>query len=142
MDDCRHFVKARPYATNTAKSCSYRCIGVGGMWASDCRRNRSARAIRGSNRRSQRVCALVNALTFVPATFLFMIGLLLQIFGCVALYGYLIDIPSERWAFFGMILTVTTDALLLAMVGTFAYAFPSIGRLYLQGQANVLEVTV
>ena len=58
------------------------------------------------------------------------------------MYGYLIDIPSERWAFLGMILTVTTDALLLALVGTFAYAFPSIGRLYLEGQTNVLEVAV
>lgn len=84
----------------------------------------------------------VSAPTFVPATFLFMIGLLLQIFGCVALYGYLIHLPSERWAFFGMILTVTTDALLLAFVGTFAYAFPTVGRLYLRGQTDVLQVAV
>src|SRR5262245_58792439 len=71
-----------------------------------------------------------------------MAGLLLQIFGVVTLYGYLMPTPVERWALWGMILTVLTDALLLALVGTFAYAFPTIGRLYLQGQQNVMEVAV
>jgi hypothetical protein len=50
--------------------------------------------------------------------------------------------PVERWAVWGMILTVITDALLLALVGTFAYVFPTIGRLYLQGQQNVMEVAL
>ena len=84
----------------------------------------------------------VSSPTFAPASFVFMAGLLFQIFGVITLYGYLIHTPAERWALWGMILTVSTDALLLALVGTFAYAFPSIGRLYLQGQKNVMEVVL
>ncbi len=84
----------------------------------------------------------VSAPTFAPASFVFMAGLLCQVFGSFALYAYLLPTSGERWALLGMILTVITDALLIALVGTFAYAFPSIGQLYLQGQTNVISIAV
>jgi hypothetical protein len=41
-----------------------------------------------------------------------------------------------------MILTIATYAVLLAIVGTFAFIFPVIGKLYLQGQRSVVNVAV
>ena len=80
--------------------------------------------------------------TFFPAAVGFLLSLVLQIFGVITLYAFLASSSVERLALVGMILTVVTDALLIAVVGTFAFIFPTIGTLYLQGQQQVIQVAV
>jgi Domain of unknown function (DUF4386) len=85
---------------------------------------------------------LVTAPLFVPAAAGFLISLVLQLFGLMALYAFLANSTVERLMLVGLILTTVTYALLLAVVGTFAFIFPIVGNLYLQGQTSAINVAV
>jgi hypothetical protein len=84
----------------------------------------------------------VTSPTFFPGAIFFLMSLVLQIFGIISLYAFLASGSLERLVLVGMILTIVTDALLIAVVGAFAFIFPTIGTLYLQGQQQVIEVAV
>ncbi|GAC1348597.1 MAG: hypothetical protein NVSMB27_16940 [Ktedonobacteraceae bacterium] len=80
--------------------------------------------------------------SFFPAAVLFLVSLILGIFGMMGLYGYLASRSAARLALIGMVLTIVTYAVLLAIVGTFAFIFPVVGKLYIQGQKSVIDVAV
>ena len=65
------------------------------------------------------------------------LGVMLAIFGAVALGVYL---SSRRSALFGMVLSIAGNALTLTIFGMSTFATPAIGRAYLEGQRNIIEV--
>lgn len=70
------------------------------------------------------------------------IGMVLELLGFGALYTYLADDTSERPAFWGMIFSLIGVALILPLMGFMGLAAPVVGRLYLQGQPEVMSVAV
>jgi hypothetical protein len=64
-------------------------------------------------------------------------GVRLAIFGAVALGAYL---SSRRSALTAMVLSVSGYALILAIFGMSTFATPAVGRAYLEGQQNIIEV--
>jgi len=65
------------------------------------------------------------------------LGVTLGIFGAVALGVYL---SSRRSALMAMVLSVTGNALILTIFGMSTFATPAVGRAYLEGQRNIIEV--
>ncbi len=65
------------------------------------------------------------------------LGVTLAIFGAVALGVYL---SSRRSALFGMVTSITGNALTLTIFGMSTFATPAVGRAYLEGQRNIIEV--
>jgi hypothetical protein len=65
------------------------------------------------------------------------LGVTLAIFGAVALGVYL---SSRRSALTAMVLSIAGHALTLTLFGMSTFATPAIGRAYLEGQQNIIEV--
>jgi len=65
------------------------------------------------------------------------LGVMLAIFGAVALGIYL---SSLRSALVGMVTSVAGHILILTVFGMSTFATPAVGRAYLEGQRNVVEV--
>jgi hypothetical protein len=65
------------------------------------------------------------------------LGVMLAIFGAVALSVYL---SSRRSALTAMVLSIAGHALTLTLLGMSTFATPAIGRAYLEGQQNIIEV--
>jgi hypothetical protein len=65
------------------------------------------------------------------------LGVTLAIFGAVALGVYL---SSRRSALLGMVLSIAGNALTLTIFGMSTFATPAVGRAYLEGQRNIIEV--
>jgi multisubunit Na+/H+ antiporter MnhC subunit len=65
------------------------------------------------------------------------LGVTLAIFGAVALGVYL---SSRRSALTAMVLSVAGNALILTIFGMSTFATPAVGRAYLEGQQNVVEL--
>ena len=65
------------------------------------------------------------------------LGVTLAIFGAVALGVYLSSRRSALWA---MVTSVAGNALILTIFGMSTFATPAIGRAYLEGQRNIIEV--
>jgi hypothetical protein len=65
------------------------------------------------------------------------LGVTLAIFGAVALGAYL---SSRRSALTAMVLSVVGNALILTVFGMSTFATPAVGRAYLEGQRNIIEV--
>ncbi len=65
------------------------------------------------------------------------LGVMLAIFGAVALGVYL---SSRLSALLGMVLSIAGNALTLTIFGMSTFATPAIGRAYLEGQRNIIEV--
>jgi hypothetical protein len=65
------------------------------------------------------------------------LGVTLAIFGAVALGVYLSSRRSALWA---MVLSIAGNALTLTIFGMSTFATPAVGRAYLQGQRNIIEV--
>jgi hypothetical protein len=65
------------------------------------------------------------------------LGVMLAIFGAVALSVYL---SSRRSALTAMVLSIAGHALTLTLFGMSTFATPAIGRAYLEGQQNIIEV--
>ena len=65
------------------------------------------------------------------------LGVTLAIFGAVALGVYL---SSRRSALTAMVLSVAGHALTLTIFGMSTFATPAVGRAYLEGQQNVVEL--
>ena len=65
------------------------------------------------------------------------LGVMLAIFGAMALGVYLSSRRSALWA---MVLSIAGNALILTIFGMSTFATPAVGRAYLQGQRNIIEV--
>jgi hypothetical protein len=65
------------------------------------------------------------------------LGVTLAIFGAVALGVYLSSRRSALWA---MVLSIAGNALILTIFGMSTFATPAVGRAYLEGQRNIIEV--
>ena len=65
------------------------------------------------------------------------LGVTLAIFGAVALGVYLSSRRSALWA---MVLSIAGNALILTLFGMSTFATPAVGRAYLEGQRNIIEV--
>jgi hypothetical protein len=65
------------------------------------------------------------------------LGVTLAIFGAVALGVYL---SSRRSALIAMATSVAGNALILTIFGMSTFATPAVGRAYLEGQRNIIEV--
>jgi hypothetical protein len=65
------------------------------------------------------------------------LGVMLAIFGAVALSIYL---SSRRSALVGMVTSVAGHILILTILGMSTFATPDVGRAYLEGQRNIVEV--
>jgi hypothetical protein len=65
------------------------------------------------------------------------LGVTLAIFGAVALG---VSLSSRRSALLGMVLSIAGNALTLTIFGMSTFATPAIGRAYLEGQRNIIEV--
>ena len=65
------------------------------------------------------------------------LGVILAIFGAVALGVYL---SSRRSALLGMVTSIAGNALTLTIFGMSTFATPAVGRAYLEGQRNIIEV--
>ena len=65
------------------------------------------------------------------------LGVTLAIFGAVALGAYL---SSRRSALMAMVLSVAGSALILTVFGMSTFATPAVGRAYLEGMRNIIEV--
>jgi hypothetical protein len=76
------------------------------------------------------------------AWFAILVGMVLEIAGLFALYLVLAAGRRERVAFWGMVLSVLGIALIVPVIGFMALAAPTVGRLYLAGQTDVLAVAV
>lgn len=71
--------------------------------------------------------------TFLP------LSLVLQIFGFLGIHTYLRP-SAPRASFWGMTLSILGNGLFLPFAGLFAFAMPIVGKLYLAGNADALEV--
>jgi hypothetical protein len=65
------------------------------------------------------------------------LGVTLAIFGAVALGVYL---SNRRSALMAMVTSVAGNALTLTIFGMSTFATPAVGRAYLEGQRNIIEV--
>lgn len=80
------------------------------------------------------------ASAWVAAHLMAMIGFVLLIFGMMTLYAYLSESKVERRAFQAMILSLSGIGLVLPSLGVELYTLPMIGRLYLDGNADVFNL--
>jgi hypothetical protein len=67
-------------------------------------------------------------------------GVMLAIFGSIALGAYLVTSRSGRLGLVAMVLTIAGSALLLPLFGESTFGAPAIGRAYLAGNTDVMEI--
>lgn len=72
--------------------------------------------------------------TFLP------LSLIIQLFGFMGLYAYLDQPATQKLSFWGMVFSILGNGLFLPFAGVFAFAAPIIGRLYLDGNKDVIQV--
>ena len=78
--------------------------------------------------------------SWVVSHFMAMAALVLLVFGMLTLHAYLTDSKGERRAFAGMIFGLAGIALILPTVGVETYAWPVLGRAYLDGKAELATI--
>ena len=72
--------------------------------------------------------------TFLP------LSLVIQLFGFLGIYIYLDKPETAKPSFWGMVLSILGNGLLIPFAGTFAFAIPVVGKLYLEGYTGVIAV--
>ena len=72
--------------------------------------------------------------TFLP------LSLVIQLFGFLGIYAYLNKPETARSSFSGMVLSILGNGLFIPFAGTFAFAIPVVGKLYLEGNTEVIAV--
>ena len=68
------------------------------------------------------------------------LGLTLLIFGVIALAVYLAETPGKRVALAAMILSIVGIAPIMSAMGVTTYALPVLGRAYLSGQQDAVQI--
>lgn len=76
------------------------------------------------------------------AWLIILVGQVIALFGYMALAAVLAPTRSARAAWWGMVLTVAGSALFVSLIGFMAFAAPVIGKLYLQGETDVMQVGI
>jgi hypothetical protein len=82
----------------------------------------------------------VTAGGFAPGNLLFVLASLLEIFGSIALYAVFANGLMDRIAFWAMIFTIAGIVFLVPFFGMSAFAMPTLGQLFIQGQSNVMQI--
>jgi hypothetical protein len=72
--------------------------------------------------------------TFLP------LSLIIQLFGFLGVYVYLDKPETEKSSFWGMTFSILGNGLFIPFAGTFAFAMPVVGKLYLEGNTQVIAV--
>ena len=72
--------------------------------------------------------------TFLP------LSLIIQLFGFLGIYLYLEQDGTKKTTFWGMVLSILGNGLFLPFAGVFAFAMPIVGKLYLEGHTDVIQV--
>ena len=72
--------------------------------------------------------------TFLP------LSLVIQLFGFLGIYAYLKKPESAKSSFWGMVFSILGNGLFIPFAGTFAFAIPVVGKLYLEGNTDVIAV--
>ena len=72
--------------------------------------------------------------TFLP------LSLVIQLFGFLGMYAYLDSAATQKSSFWGMVFSILGNGLFLPFAGVFAFAIPIVGKLYLAGDADVIQV--
>jgi len=72
--------------------------------------------------------------TFLP------LSLVIQLFGFLGMYAYLDQPETQKTNFWGMVFSVLGNGLFLPFAGLFAFAIPIVGKLYLEGNTDVIQV--
>ena len=72
--------------------------------------------------------------TFLP------LSLVIQLFGFLGIYTYLNKPESAKSSFWGMVFSILGNGLFIPFAGTFAFAIPVVGKLYLEGNTDVIAV--
>mgnify|MGYP003438960035 CR=1 FL=1 len=68
-------------------------------------------------------------------------GLVIQLFGFIALYAYVKDTREDRLAFWGVMLSIAGNGLFLPSTGILAFADPTIARLVQAGNSEALAIS-
>lgn len=63
-----------------------------------------------------------------------LLPVVLGLFGIFALFAYLLNTSARRWATIAFVLSIVGLGLTLPALGVINYAFPALGRAYLDGQ--------
>jgi hypothetical protein len=72
--------------------------------------------------------------TFLP------LSLIIQLFGFLGIYLYLERPETQKINFSGMLFSILGNGLFLPFAGVFAFAMPIVGKLYLDGRTDVIQV--
>ncbi len=72
--------------------------------------------------------------TFLP------LSLVLQLFGFLGMYAYFDRGEFQKITFWGMVFSILGNGLFLPFAGVFAFAVPIIGKLYLDGNTDAIQV--
>ena len=72
--------------------------------------------------------------TFLP------LSLIIQLFGFLGIYIHLDKPETQKLSFWGMVFSLLGNGLFLPFAGVFAFAMPVVGKLYLEGNADVIKV--
>ncbi|MBV7338050.1 hypothetical protein KFU94_59460 [Chloroflexi bacterium TSY] len=82
----------------------------------------------------------VTAPSYIIGWSFLIFGMVLLIFGYLALYGYLASTPVERRASFALLLSVTGTALQIGFFSILSFVAMAIGQNYLAGQTGGIDV--
>jgi len=74
--------------------------------------------------------------TFLP------LSLIIQLFGFLGMHAFLDNPAALKTSFWGMVFSVLGNGLFLPFAGVFAFAVPVVGKLYLDGNTDALQVAV
>lgn len=88
----------------------------------------------------QAFAALVTTENFQYWALRGMIGIPMEVIGSIALFFGLISTRHEKWAFWGMLLTVVPDVFMGAMFSMMYYVFPEVGELILSGNEAAASI--
>ncbi len=83
---------------------------------------------------------MVTSNGYLTAQYIYILAYVIPFLGFWALYMCLSQQNLEKLAFWGFVGTLLGTALPLTTLGTFAFASPAIGNLYLQGNTNAPQI--
>jgi hypothetical protein len=83
---------------------------------------------------------VVSSDIYLISQYIYILAYILPFFGFWALYMYMMRRELERLAFWGLMGTLIGTGLFLTTLVVFAYAYPEIGKLYLQGGSQLPQV--
>lgn len=68
------------------------------------------------------------------------LSLVIQLYGFLGMYAFLESPATQKSSFWGMVFSLLGNGLFLPFAGVFAFAMPIVGKLYLEGKTDALQV--